>query len=373
MKRILRVLALIIVLMGIVYIPNVSAENKTVKDVGIELDTENIKEFTFDGSKYEANILVGNDAADEEKEEYLIEYGKTYTVTYPDAISFFGKKISMKIDAVFSRPEQMGTNPEPLNSIMLNNGSFKLRTRSAMGGAHTVISAKENRPRIDFKIYFIDEDGNPFKYSGLFGFADPDGSEYEMDLKDRAIYYIDAESNGGTATPDDPPFSESFYVKDNGLFWSDNNYSDEYKGPLYEFNGPIFLLELDDTSEFEFSSYPRNDTLYLPYLYALTYEFNITYKLEGCEHNPDNPRVYTSGSKVVIKNPLVKDGYRFLGWEEGNTIEAWELGDKTFTGKCEKIPPIENPKTGTYLLLLLIPLLGTFVGIYFFKRKGFNK
>ena len=59
--------------------------------------------------------------------------------------------------------------------------------------------------------------------------------------------------------------------------------------------------------------------------------YNITYELNGGENHKDNPNSYTIEDTPLTIGDATKDGYTFLGWEEGNTIAEGSTGDKTFT------------------------------------------
>ena len=65
--------------------------------------------------------------------------------------------------------------------------------------------------------------------------------------------------------------------------------------------------------------------------------YPITYVLDGGINNPENPSEYTVEQTISIKDPT-KEGYRFLGWQEGNSIPKGSTGAKTFTAKWEYVP-----------------------------------
>ncbi|MBQ1508906.1 MAG: InlB B-repeat-containing protein [Erysipelotrichaceae bacterium] len=70
--------------------------------------------------------------------------------------------------------------------------------------------------------------------------------------------------------------------------------------------------------------------LYDPHVYPITYE------LDGGTNHPSNPSSYTVEDEITIHAP-VKDGYRFLGWKEGNYIPKGSTGEKTFTAIYEPV------------------------------------
>lgn len=73
-----------------------------------------------------------------------------------------------------------------------------------------------------------------------------------------------------------------------------------------------------------------------------TIEYPITYILDGGTNNEENPSSYTTEDEINIKDPT-KEGYTFLGWNEGNQIPLGSTGAKTFTAKWKKI---EEPAPG---------------------------
>ena len=74
------------------------------------------------------------------------------------------------------------------------------------------------------------------------------------------------------------------------------------------------------------------------------HKYKITYELNGGTNNADNPETYTvedtAKDAVTLQDP-VKAGYKFTGWDNGQTlveaIEAGSTGDIKLTAKWEKI------------------------------------
>lgn len=64
-------------------------------------------------------------------------------------------------------------------------------------------------------------------------------------------------------------------------------------------------------------------------------DYKINYILNGGLNNPLNPNTYTVESETITLKDPEKTGYKFLGWEEGNTIIAGSYTEKTFTAKWE--------------------------------------
>jgi uncharacterized repeat protein (TIGR02543 family) len=61
-------------------------------------------------------------------------------------------------------------------------------------------------------------------------------------------------------------------------------------------------------------------------------QYNINYLLNGGFSNQDNPTKYTIEDNVTLNSPN-KQGYSFVGWEQGSTISKGSTGDRTFTAK----------------------------------------
>ncbi|MCF0116198.1 MAG: InlB B-repeat-containing protein, partial [Erysipelotrichaceae bacterium] len=66
--------------------------------------------------------------------------------------------------------------------------------------------------------------------------------------------------------------------------------------------------------------------------------YAITYVLEGGLNDKDNPSSYTIESKDIDLKDPTKEGYKFIGWKEGNKIPSGSTGDKTFTAQWEVVP-----------------------------------
>ena len=74
--------------------------------------------------------------------------------------------------------------------------------------------------------------------------------------------------------------------------------------------------------------------------------YPIKYVLNDGTNNPNNPTQYASEDGAKIYEPT-RQGYRFLGWEEGNEVKAGSTGEKTFTARWEKITSPTPTPTAT--------------------------
>ena len=66
-------------------------------------------------------------------------------------------------------------------------------------------------------------------------------------------------------------------------------------------------------------------------------EYTITYELNGGTNNESNPTKYTIESETITLAAPTREYYKFIGWEESETIPSGSFGDKVFTAKWEAI------------------------------------
>ena len=64
--------------------------------------------------------------------------------------------------------------------------------------------------------------------------------------------------------------------------------------------------------------------------------YSITYNLGGGTNATNNPTTYTVEQTITLSDAS-RDGYRFVGWKEGNVIEKGNVGAKTFTAQWEAV------------------------------------
>ena len=64
--------------------------------------------------------------------------------------------------------------------------------------------------------------------------------------------------------------------------------------------------------------------------------YSITYNLCGGTNATNNPTTYTVEQTITLSDAS-RDGYRFVGWKEGNVIEKGNVGAKTFTAQWEAV------------------------------------
>ena len=64
--------------------------------------------------------------------------------------------------------------------------------------------------------------------------------------------------------------------------------------------------------------------------------YSITYNLGGGTNATNNPTTYTVEQTIALSDAS-RDGYRFVGWKEGNVIEKGNVGARTFTAQWEVV------------------------------------
>ena len=107
----------------------------------------------------------------------------------------------------------------------------------------------------------------------------------------------------------------------------------------YDLNGGEMDLESDYIGDFHYSykegysfidykltKYELKDkelVLYLKSMYA-PLQYNISYDLDGGVNNENNPINYTIESDDIIILPPYKEGYKFIGWDDGENEDILE-------------------------------------------------
>ena len=194
-----------------------------------------------------------------------------------------------------------------------------------------------NNATVDWDIKIYDENGVSYMQYFLFGFVDPDESNYTFDSRGRDVYFQDAKAGDGSSWT-----AASYYNfvngKDGGFYRKTDTVV-----PFYD---AIFAVSLLDEEVFSFTSTTRvGGSMFIPFLYTLGYD--ITYELNDTPGTPatpaeGNPTMYGESPRdVKIENNPSRTGYDFLGWYEVygpdsvsenpvTTIPAGSTGDKVF-------------------------------------------
>jgi len=272
---------------------------------------------------------VGNKGLDMVKED---ENGDqvTYTVRYPVVIDgdedtkgldYFGRHLTVQVDIrVQDEGDASGSNSWLKIWIDSPSKLVKIGTYNRIGA------------EVIWSVSLLDENDNIYPIDVIFGFKDPDESNYLFNTTGRTIYYSTVDS-----------VARYYEIAQDGLYRlasaDGSRYTNE-NASASDFNGNNYFF-VDMNGAFTF----RTHTFYqgaftAPYFYSRKY--NITYDLNDNDGGPKatvepgNPSEYAvSGDDVTIPNDPVREGYVFLGWEREDDptkdqVDAWESGDKHF-------------------------------------------
>lgn len=166
-----------------------------------------------------------------------------------------------------------------------------------------------------WSIKLYDADGNSYLKYFLFGFMDPDESDYDFDSAGRVIYF---DPEKGSSTDGATTLSaQEYFLVNHGFKRAD--------GITYKFNDAIFVVSMfPNETEFVFNTItPDEGALQVPHLYSKAY--NIHYNL-GDEDGATkaviepNKNLESYGSSPKDLNPVAvnptRQGYDFVGWRE---------------------------------------------------------
>ena len=168
--------------------------------------------------------------------------------------------------------------------------------------------------RWDIRIY--DQNNVSYLKYFLFGFIDPDESNYQFDSVGRTVYYVNAEAGDGSGLT-----AAGYYNFSNsatGGFFRSEDATHAFKDAVFAIN----MLQKDsDAKVFSFTSITREGgSMFIPHLYSKGYK--ISYDLNDSTEYPatieaGNPTVYGESPRDVsiIHNPT-RTGFDFLGWKE---------------------------------------------------------
>lgn len=346
----------------------VSAAGNRVIDVGTPIsEAGDIVELAFDGSGAITDITKFNTFAEAESDYDSfdrLELGKTYTVTYPNAVDYFGTPLTIKVDAVYSgdfvKYRYENDNGYPVGPSLINSSGNK--NRLWVWGRTTKDTTNAN---IKLTITFYDENGNLFPFTGLYGINDPDEADYLFNTTGRKIYYKDS----GYADSINSKAKE--YADANGLDTAGKQYlltTEGFKrqktyvdandeGTRYStinYDGAKFYIELNRESSFELT---LNSGGYLagsigvPLLYALKTEQYATVKVIDQDTNTtlktsdtltgmtDDDVVYDVDANI---DEYLKNGYELVS----NGVEGQRFDTDTTTD--QEFEVILKHKTTTY-------------------------
>ena len=269
-----------------------------------------------------------------------VNVGDSFTTTYT-GVNFFGKKLNIVFNVVVR--EKGYIKNDSTGNITLYHDNVNKRNYV---GVNAGVGAK-----FEVTTEFFDENNNPYRFTGLLGFYDPDESNYLFNTSGRDFYYIDNDGkdneNGG------PDYAaDGYVVRENGLYNStvdgialvEANY-DLIQTKAQFWTGAKFFVALkgEDTFTFEQQTISSGNAVY-PFIYS--WKYNITYDTKGGTNHPENPTGYIGGESKTIQDPT-RPGFRFLGWTreditdpsstKNDSVQSDDLGDKKFIANWEKI------------------------------------
>ena len=300
---------LVFLVVMIVPMLSINAATKTLKTDGILIENSMLKLLDLDTSN--ANYGGVTNTAQE------LNVGDKYTIFYTDAFTYGTKKISIKI--VY---ELISKSPNGGRNTIVVNPDGLIET-----WARTGAESPASRYRISYTFYNEDgtlADDNMIVFLGILA---PDYGNFYFNTTNVTIYY----TNGNNSTYD---FDTWYEIKNDGIYRTQPdsvsaNFINDEPIIAIPIRGSSFTYEYDDRTE----SVSGGERVVQPILYSA--EFNINYVLDGGTNALNNPTTYVAGEQKDILDPT-KEGYVFLGWEEGNKILSTDFGDKTFTAKWKK-------------------------------------
>ena len=362
------ILSVLVLVGNIATLPTVFAADKTVHEAGISITENNIEEFNMDYNSLQTNIPFASSDCDDTG-NCTPTLNKTYTSTYPNSLNWYGKMLTVKVDVKWISVVDGYELTNYGNRDNRISYDSKKRIRMVASSPSNELANQGQYTKVEIKTSFYDEARKEFPFTGVFGFRDPDLSNYLFDTNNREIYYIHADK---TQTDRECLEMEDAYViTNNGL-----ERTEAWGSGCYFQNG-LFGVSLNQESSFTFVIAANNgDIITVPFLYSITKEYNITYILNGGTNSTSNPSTYTSGDEITIKNPT-REGYKFLGWKEGNKIETWDFGAKTFTAEWEQnvVTEVEVGDTGmnvsdtVYIMGIICIIIGAILSSSVLKKQ----
>lgn len=325
LKRLLRkgsILFLIMMVLSGVGAYRVDAEDVTVKTAGSVVPTSEVEELNVRVDEVDTEIPQYSGAYQSMGvgDGITMEKGIGYIAEYP--MDYFGKELTVKVTVTLTDDSNADYPANPSKFVKLYLNANKYVTVACFNIDHAKV-------KWDISVYDKKDNSSYLKYL-LFGFMDPDESNYIFNTAGRSLYYSPENSNA----------ANYYYVRDNGLYLS---------GGVADFNEEKFYIGMLDEETFTFTTETiLEGGIKVPYFYARKYK--ISYVLNDSEESPatnpeKNPNQYAPSSDVIEIVEPSRTGYTFLGWKErletgtevdNSTIPAFATGDKTFVAYWEK-------------------------------------
>lgn len=312
---------------------SINAMNGTLRGVASSLKDAQFEQLNFiinedDPIQTDAKIIPNFDAAGVGD---VVSAGDSRYVYYPNCLDYFGTLLSVRVEI----------------KVLSGNANIDFVTNdTTYGYKNQLLYGNDYGNKAEITIYFYDEDGNDFNYSGLYGIVDPDLGNYLFDTtaEGMKLYYKDT----GRLDDENIKMADNINVTDTGLYPVDTtkNYG-MIGGKLDE---GIVFIQLDGVTSFTFTAESYGDWIVVPSLYSLKYK--VEYVLNDSAGFPaDNSNnesfvTYAPGINKTIANPK-RPGYTFDGWtrtdvdepgdQKNNSIVPTDTGDKTFVAKWKAI------------------------------------
>ena len=295
--------------------PTVFSEGEYVPSAGLKALTLKTAEVETEIPQYVGSYkTIGENGI-------LMNPGTVYTAKYP--LDYFGKTLEVKIDVYLDANDHSNDNydTDKTKYAKVYLDGDKLVTVGWNNVTDAIV-------HWNISVYEKTASGNVsyLKYL-LFGYKDPDESNFSFSTSGRKLYY----------NPEESPAAKYFLVEDNGLY---------RKGDVIDFPDNYFYIGMKNEETFSFTTITAEEgALHIPYFYSKNYNVNYIMN-DSTEHpavNPaTNPSTYiTSPVDVITLSDPTRTGYKFLGWKERTSVDpivevdnkvipVESVGDKTF-------------------------------------------
>ena len=282
----------------------VSEENPYVSEDDPENNIYQIKESAVE---YEQRDALGA--------EYIMEVGKVYRVTYPNALTLVdGTKLTVRVDVeALQNSTYVGPNPS-YSKVLIYRGSAEPQFNYMVRVYWR--EAQDAKIKWTISLYKDPECTQPNDRMVLTGLEDPDESDYVFDTTGRSVFYKEPEDIAVTGDSILNPYHGYQFTTgtDGGFRRINATLGVSPSG----YTRALFLVSLPDKFEFVTRTY-RNGTLIVPFFYGLCYKVvydanSPTGAYTGTVEAQNNQ---FGADKQIAMNGFAVDGYVFDGW---NTV-----------------------------------------------------
>ena len=241
-----------------------------------------------------------------------------YTIVYKDAIDYFDKKLSLKVEVSEihvnnTSHEYTGRNMVAIvgNKIhMYLNSTADTDTGDAYKDGEFGYGDFASSAKVTYT--FLDgPEGEPAAFTGLIGIQDIDGSHYRFSPIGKNFYYIDAYGDDANHDNSGEKASDHFLVTEEGIFRDlEDPSGDDYDG---SFNNASIYVSLSNETSFSFTTQSRSDEIIFPDFY--TWNYKINYDANGGSGTMESEIFTNKDEKFLSKeNEFTRTGYKFIGF-----------------------------------------------------------